>query len=199
MTPFKIHCRVARWSFVLLPICPLPPSLPSLPSISLLLIFIPSIDWIICRNRYVRRPVSTHPVTIARKRQGLFIRSSPPTVKVESHRKMGYQEKRAATVFSKDKFTGQKKLKKHAAASEAIIRDASQKISQMKTEVSFHKKERDRESLAGDEAVLLERAMVKNTIILDRKFQSNQLTKLKQHQSSVQSTNSPIISEFYNK
>ena len=33
MTPFKIHYRVARWSFTLLPILPFPPSFPYLPSL----------------------------------------------------------------------------------------------------------------------------------------------------------------------
>ena len=52
---------------------------------------------------------------------------------------MWVQEKRAATVLAKEKFTEQKKLKKHAAASEAIIGDAYQNISQLKHEVSFQK------------------------------------------------------------
>ena len=52
---------------------------------------------------------------------------------------MQYQAKRAATVLAKYNITAQKKLKKHAAASEAIVRDVSQKISQLKHEVSFHK------------------------------------------------------------
>ena len=50
--------------------------------------------------------------------------------------------------------------------------------------------------LAGDEAVLQERVMGNETFLLDRKFQSNQLTKLKQRQSSAQSTDSRIISEL---
>ena len=41
--------------------------------------------------------------------------------------------------------------------------------------------------------------MRKNTLLLDRKFQSNQLTKLKQRQSPAQSTDSPIISELLEK
>ena len=41
-----------------------------------------------------------------------------------------------------------------------------------------------------------ERAMRKKTLLLDLKFQSNQLPKLKQHQSSAQSTDSRIISEL---
>ena len=56
-------------------------------------------------------------------------------MKVESHHKMQYQAKRAATVLAKDKVTAHKKLNKHAAASEEIIGDASQKISQLKYEV----------------------------------------------------------------
>ena len=38
--------------------------------------------------------------------------------------------------------------------------------------------------------------MRKKTLLLDRKFQSKQLTKLKQRQSSAQSTDSRIISEL---
>ena len=38
--------------------------------------------------------------------------------------------------------------------------------------------------------------MVKETLMLDWKYQSNQLTKLKQRQSSAQSTDSRIISEL---
>ena len=51
--------------------------------------------------------------------------------------------------MAKDKVTAQKKLKKHAAASEAIVGDASQNISQLKNEVSFQKEERDYERLSG--------------------------------------------------
>ena len=40
------------------------------------------------------------------------------------------------------------------------------------------------------------RAMGKETLLFDRKFKSNQLTKLKQHQSSAQSTDSRIVSEL---
>ena len=39
-------------------------------------------------------------------------------------------------------------------------------------------------------------AIWKKTLLLDRKCQSNQLTKLKQRQSSAQSTDSRIISEL---
>ena len=56
-------------------------------------------------------------------------------MKVEYHHNMWDQAKRAATVLVKDKVTEQKKLKKHAAASEAIIGDAYQNISQLKHEV----------------------------------------------------------------
>ena len=117
-------------------------------------------------------------------------------VKVESHHNMQHQAKLSATVLSKYKIIAQKKLKKHAAASEAIVRDASQKISQLKHEVSFQKEERDCERLAGDEAVSQESVMGNETLLLDRKSQSKQLTKLKQRQSSVQSTDSRIISEL---
>ena len=44
-----------------------------------------------------------------------------------------------------------------------------------------------------------ERVMGKETIMLDRNFQSNQLTKLKQRQSSTQSTDSCIISKLLEK
>ena len=80
MTPFTIHYRVAIWSFTILLIRPLPtslllirpflPSLPSLPFLSTLLIFIPSIDWIMWSKRYGRRPMSTNPVAIAIKPHG---------------------------------------------------------------------------------------------------------------------------------
>ena len=62
---------------------------------------------------------------------------------MESHHKMWDQAKRASTTLAKDKVTAQKKLKKYAAASEAILRDTSKNISQLKHEVSFHKEERD--------------------------------------------------------
>ena len=117
-------------------------------------------------------------------------------VKVECRHNMRYHAKRAAAVFYKDKVTAQKKLKKHAAASEAIVGEAFQNISQLKHEVSFQKEERYCERLSKDEAVLKERDMVKETLLLDCKFQSNQLTKLKQRQSSAQSTDSRIIDEF---
>ena len=67
MTQFTIHYCVERWSFTLLTIFPFPTYIPSLPSIYLLLIFIPSIDWIVWRKRYGCRPVSTHTVETARK------------------------------------------------------------------------------------------------------------------------------------
>ena len=54
---------------------------------------------------------------------------------MEYHHKMRYQAKRAATILAKEKVTADKKQKKHAAASEAIVRDASQNISQLKQEV----------------------------------------------------------------
>ena len=56
-------------------------------------------------------------------------------VKLEYHHDMKDQAKRIATVLAKDKVTTQNKLKKHASASEAIVGDASQKISQLKHEV----------------------------------------------------------------
>ena len=98
--------------------------------------------------------------------------------------------------MAKDKVNEQKKQKKHASDSEAIIRDAYQNIFKLKHEVSFKKEERDRERLAGDEAMSQDREMRKKTLLLDRKFQSNQLTKLNQLQSSAQSTDSHIISEL---
>ena len=58
---------------------------------------------------------------------------------MESHHKMRVQAKRAATVLAKDKVTSKKKPEKHAAASEEIVRDTSQNISQLKYEVSFKK------------------------------------------------------------
>ena len=74
-------------------------------------------------------------------------------VKVESHHKMRYQSKRAATVLAKDKFAAQKKLKKHAAACESIVEDEYQNISQLKNLVYFLKEEIDCESLSGGEAM----------------------------------------------
>ena len=44
-----------------------------------------------------------------------------------------------ATLLAKDKVTEQKKLKRHAAAPEAIVGYAYQNISQLKHEVSFQK------------------------------------------------------------
>ena len=44
--------------------------------------------------------------------------------------------------------------------------------------------------------MLREREIGKKTLLLDRKIQSNQLTKLKQRQYSAQSTDSCIISEL---
>ena len=44
--------------------------------------------------------------------------------------------------------------------------------------------------------VLQDSVVVKETLILDRKVQSNQLTQLNQRQSSAQSTDSSIISEL---
>ena len=117
-------------------------------------------------------------------------------VKVGPNNKMREQAKRAATFLAKDKFTAHNKLNKHAAASEAIVGDASQNISQLKHEVSFQKEERDRERLSWDEVVLQERAIGKKKLLLDCKFQSNQVTKIKQRQSSAQSTDSCIISEL---
>ena len=117
-------------------------------------------------------------------------------VKVESHHKMWDQAKRASTVLAKYKFTAQKKLKKHAATSAAIVGVASQNISPLKHEVSFQKEVIDRESLSGEESVFQERTMVKKTHLLDRKSQSNQLTKLKQRQYFAQSNDSRIISEL---
>ena len=66
----------------------------------------------------------------------------------------------------------------------------------MKHEVLFQKEERDRESISGDEAVLQDREMVKETLLLDRKFKSNQLTKLNQRQYLAQYTDSCIIGEL---
>ena len=86
--------------------------------------------------------------------------------------------KHATTVLAKDMVTSQKKSKKHEVASEDIVGDATQNISQLKHDVSFQKEEGDRERLAGEKAMSQERAMGKDTLLLDRKFQSNQLTKL---------------------
>ena len=77
---------------------------------------------------------------------------------------MKYQAKRATTVLANEKFTAQKKLKKHSAASEAIARDASKNISQLKNEVLFHKEERYRERISGKKSVLQERATGKKTL-----------------------------------
>ena len=70
-------------------------------------------------------------------------------VKVESHQNIQEQAKRAATVLAKEKVTAQKKLKKHAADSQAIVGDASQNIYQLKHELLFQKEERDYKRLAG--------------------------------------------------
>ena len=70
-------------------------------------------------------------------------------VKVEYHHRMQDQAKCTATLLAKDKVTAQKKMKKHAAASEEIVRDASQNISQLKHEVSFKKLKRDCKRLSG--------------------------------------------------
>ena len=59
------------------------------------------------------------------------------------------QVKRAATVLAQDNVTAQKKLKKHAAASEKIDIDASQNSYELKHEVSFQKEERYCETMAG--------------------------------------------------
>ena len=82
-------------------------------------------------------------------RTAISCQASIDKVKVESHHKIRYQAKRSATVLAKDNVTAQKKLKKHAETSEAIVIDASQNISQLKHEVSFQKEERYRERLAG--------------------------------------------------
>ena len=66
----------------------------------------------------------------------------------------------------------------------------------MKNGILFHKDDRDRERLAWDKAVPQERAMVKETLLLDHKVQFNQTTKLRQCQSSAQSTDSRVLSEF---
>ena len=117
-------------------------------------------------------------------------------VKVEFHHKMRDQAKCEDTVLAKYRVTAQRKLKKHSAASEAIVGDASQNISQLKHEVSSQKEEIYREKLAGNKAVSQEREMGNKTLLLDRKFQSNQLTTLNQRQYSDQSTDSRIISEL---
>ena len=65
----------------------------------------------------------------------LFWKAKIDEVKVESHQKMRYQEKRATIILAKDKVTAQKKLRKHAEASEAIVGDAYQNIFQLKNEV----------------------------------------------------------------
>ena len=80
------------------------------------------------------------------------------------------QYKCAAIVLARDKFTAQKKLKKYAAASETIVGDSSQNISQLKHEVSFQKEDRDRERIAGDADLLKEREMGKETLLLDQKI-----------------------------
>ena len=89
------------------------------------------------------------------------------------------QEKRAAIVLAKDNVTAQKKLKKHAAASEAIVGYSSQNISQLKHEVLFQKKDRYRERLAGDDALLQERAMGKETLLLDQKISFQPINQTK--------------------
>ena len=109
---------------------------------------------------------------------------------------MWEQAKRAATALSKYKVTAQKKTKKNAAASEAIVGDVSKNIYQLKHEVSFWKKDRYHERLAGDLALSQERVMGKKTLLFDRKFESNQLPKLKQSQYSAQFTDSRITSEL---
>ena len=116
-------------------------------------------------------------------------------IKVEYHHKMPDQEKLAGTVLAKDKATAHKKLNKYAASSEVIVVDASQKMFQLKNGVLFQKEEIYRERLTGDEDVSQERVIVNKTLLSDRKFQSYQLTKLKQRQYSTHSTNSCIISE----
>ena len=85
-------------------------------------------------------------------------------IKVESNHNMQYQAKCAATFLDKDRVTAHKKLKKYAAVSEAIVRDASGNISQVKHEVLFYKEERYCERISGERAVLQERAMRKKKL-----------------------------------
>ena len=122
----------------------------------------------------------------------LSCKSKIDKLNVEYHQNMQDQEKHAAAVLAKDKFTTEKKLKKHAATSGEISGKVSQNIYELKHEASFQKEERDSERLSWEEAISQERDIGKKTLLLDYKFQSNQLTKLKQSQYYAQSTDSSI-------
>ena len=143
-----------------------------------------------------RAEADVHAAHVRELQTDISFQDNIDEVKVKYQHNMKYQAKRATTVLANEKFTAQKNLKKHSAASEAIVGDASQNISQLKHEVSFQKEDIDHERLSGDKDVSQERAMGKETLLLDQKFQSNQLTEIKQRQYSAQSTDSRISSEL---